>query len=549
MLTELGVKNFRSLEDIHVPLSPLTVLVGPNGVGKTSILRAIDTVLGDAWPSLRSFRVPQDFTNFDATREISLIVRFDPPYEHEDMLRNRCKIGSLRVSCKPYKKAGRWGQVGDLHCDTEGLDADGQIPLVALTRPSKGSRPQFGPLRVGTELRDYAKVLLIDHRRSVTQHLPSTRGSILGKLFQSARREFAQTKEFKDAYDLAMDCLRTERVKTIENTVEQTAKRMLGFLGKRGLSSVRIGFGFADPANPFNSLRLNYSESGLMLPGEELGLGIQSAMVVGIFEAYRQLDGEFATVLIEEPEMYLHPQAQRYFYRLLWEMTEKKQCQVIYTSHSPIFADVNQFESLRVVRQHAAGCRVDHVRKEDESGLAKARSAFKLGGRFDAGRNEVLFARRALLVEGFGDKIAALAIADKLQFDIDAEGLAVADCGGKPGIELFVRVCRALQIPFFVLHDDDIWPIDKSAPHEQQKKQEEENKNSEALNARIKAAVADDQRLFVVRPTLESVLEIGRDAKDKPRRVLDEVQKVDLQHFPEPLLPLLGAVEALQEEV
>lgn len=503
---------------MDIPVSALTALVGPNGTGKTTILRAADLVLGEVWPSLRSFRIPQDFTNFDASRQIEIRLSFDPPYVHRDTLSNEHNIHTLRLTCKPYKKSGKWGEVGDLHVDFEPLNEKGEAPNVAVGQPTKGQKTLFGPLRIGTELREHARVLFVDHRRSLAQHLPHMRGSILGRLLQPARKEFTAQDDFKKAYEAAMGFLRTDQVKNIEKTVADTAKRMLGFLGGGVARSVEIGFGFADPANPFNSLRLQYRESGLALPGEELGLGIQSAIVVGIFEAFRQLGGEVGTVIIEEPEMYLHPQAQRYFYRLLCEMTESGQCQVIYSTHSPIFADVNRFEALRVVRREAGNStRVAYVRQEDLGGLGKARDAFKLGGRFDPARNEVLFARRALLVEGYGDRVAALIIAEKLGLDVDAEGLAVVDCGGKAGIELIVGVCRALDIPLHVLHDEDIWPLGQIADDEKRKKQKEENKAAQEANARIRTAVGDGTRLVVISPSLEKGLGISRDARDKPR--------------------------------
>ena len=41
MFESVTIENFRGIEKLEVPLSPLTVLVGPNGVGKSSILDAL----------------------------------------------------------------------------------------------------------------------------------------------------------------------------------------------------------------------------------------------------------------------------------------------------------------------------------------------------------------------------------------------------------------------------------------------------------------------------------------------------------------------------
>lgn len=38
MLTQLRVKNYKSLEDVTIPLRPLTVFVGPNNAGKSNVL-------------------------------------------------------------------------------------------------------------------------------------------------------------------------------------------------------------------------------------------------------------------------------------------------------------------------------------------------------------------------------------------------------------------------------------------------------------------------------------------------------------------------------
>ena len=41
MLTRLRVRNFKTLEDVDIPLGQNVVLIGPNNSGKTSALQAL----------------------------------------------------------------------------------------------------------------------------------------------------------------------------------------------------------------------------------------------------------------------------------------------------------------------------------------------------------------------------------------------------------------------------------------------------------------------------------------------------------------------------
>jgi Overcoming lysogenization defect protein-like, TOPRIM domain len=40
-------------------------------------------------------------------------------------------------------------------------------------------------------------------------------------------------------------------------------------------------------------------------------------------------------------------------------------------------------------------------------------------------------------------------------YDPDREAISIIECGGKPNIPLFTRICRGTGIPFVVVHDSD----------------------------------------------------------------------------------------------
>jgi putative ATP-dependent endonuclease of OLD family len=364
--------------------------------------------------------------------------------------------------------------------------------------------------------------------------MPWTRGSVLLKLLEPARRELDQAVEgsdgtttrrdaFNTTFGEAMEVLRTPHVREVEGVINETTKRTLGFLGRARAREVQVGFGIADPANPLHSFRLVYREAGKEVPAEEAGLGVQSAIVVGLFEALRQTQEQAGVVLIDEPEMYLHPQAQRYFHALLVEMADSGQAQVIYSTHSPVFAEAHRYESLRLFRRGADG-RTTVAAADEAARTALESDRTKLLAHYDASRSEALFADGVLLVEGPGDQLAAREIAKHVPVDLDAENLSVISCGGKTAIPYHARLCRSVGIPVCVLYDDDLVddpPDDDATP--EARKARENNARARRETAAIEAAVPSALDRFVCSPSLEIELGVtGR--KDKPARVLAHVR-------------------------
>jgi putative ATP-dependent endonuclease of the OLD family len=191
-------------------------------------------------------------------------------------------------------------------------------------------------------------------------------------------------------------------------------------------------------------------------------------------------------LMIEEPELYLRPQGQRYLYRLLREFTLVGN-QVIYSTHSPAFLNVTRMDELVFVeRLKRGGTRT--LQPEPVS----AEEDFRVMTEFDAERSELFLARAVVLVEGLTEKLVLPFVFSALGHDIDREAISVIECGGKPNLPLFARICRASGVPFVVVHDSDRRTSGRLAPAER------------ALNALI-ANTAGKERVVVLDPDFEAV--------------------------------------------
>lgn len=115
------IENYRSIKKIDFNPASLCALVGENNVGKSNILRAVNIILGESWPSERAFG-PEDFHNHDTSRPILIEVWRDKPYtlnpprrrsllswptHHGRALQEGCEVegqggGRLEVRLRPH---------------------------------------------------------------------------------------------------------------------------------------------------------------------------------------------------------------------------------------------------------------------------------------------------------------------------------------------------------------------------------------------------------------------------------------------------------------
>lgn len=240
-------------------------------------------------------------------------------------------------------------------------------------------------------------------------------------------------------------------------------------------------------------------------------------------------DGEAILLLVEEPELYIHPQLAKLFFDVLSNFSSTDQ--VIYTTHSPVFVDSYEAERVAIVTKPNTEIGT-YIRTCDATAFdgLDDRKIFQGFTRFNAAMNELFFAKNVMLVEGPEDVIAIVATlkaAGRISNRTEELEWSVISCGGKEAIPFFQRVLNAFSIPYRVMHDLDIkhgMKPDVEALH---------RRNNESIAALSRGA------LIVTYPVkLEESLGITHHLKDQysahvffsdPSRITEEVYAL-VQH-------------------
>ena len=219
---------------------------------------------------------------------------------------------------------------------------------------------------------------------------------------------------------------------------------------------------------------------------------------------------------IEEPELFLAPQAHRYLRRLIRRLAERGN-QVFFTTHAPGLLSVAALEEVNLVARDVLG-----VTKVERLGPIDVEDTFRVMCEFDAERSELFFSRAVILVEGMTEKIALPVVFHALGHDADREQISIVECGGKSNLPLFVEICRRARVPCVVVHDSDLRP-GREPPEAELK-----------LNALIRRR-AGARRTIVLDPDFEGILGF-RSRSHKPERAWRRLARAHPDELPEALV-------------
>lgn len=162
-------------------------------------------------------------------------------------------------------------------------------------------------------------------------------------------------------------------------------------------------------------------------------------------------------LILDEPELHLHPQFQSFFLsemRRLAGNPKKTPGKKIFflITHSPYFLDLKTIDDLKsviVFQNNAKPSFVEELEGQDEYIIKKFLP------RFNTHHKQFFFSSNPVFVEGYTDQQLITLIYDKLEKNIGASGSCVVDVGGKDELGVFYRLCEKLGINPIVIADLD----------------------------------------------------------------------------------------------
>jgi len=115
-IKRIRIENYHSIKACDFEPSNLCAFIGSNHRGKSVILRAINLVLGESWPSVRGID-ERDFYGYDETRDIQISIGLDEQREVKGDLGSSTTFRGVRFTGTRDKKKSGTYERGDLRAD------------------------------------------------------------------------------------------------------------------------------------------------------------------------------------------------------------------------------------------------------------------------------------------------------------------------------------------------------------------------------------------------------------------------------------------------
>lgn len=332
--------NYRTLENLEISFNGYyTAISGKNNAGKSNVLRAIKTILHSGMHFRIRGNSIMGISNFDRNEEITSWKT----ESKEDIVISTTLEISQSTDTEIFK------YITDFIIQGTSIDSksiDEQVVLKVSFVKKSTNEEHFIITINNTELVDDYKI------KELIKRLQSAECLTFHNSTMNMYGPFEDSMDRMGDYIIPTDSdkiskKKEELLNLIRRSLKNHQQHLTGWLGKLE-DKYEVSLSVQGLNFEREPIDISLKEKGGDVTLDNWGSGTRNRTLIflKLFNAVRRAKNEAETerikpiIIIEEPESFLHPQAQAEFGRILQDMAEELKIQIIVTTHSPYFLSI-----------------------------------------------------------------------------------------------------------------------------------------------------------------------------------------------------------------
>lgn len=339
-IKSVSIKNFRGIgnEGVTIPLSNFSLIIGDNGTSKTTILEALNYCL---MPNFTSGRLSINDFYCGGNEPINITIQFDNSFDviiPDGFTKHAIKCENIVLSAHKRERAAGGRAFNELV-----VTSHYYLPITPRGEKGWQITRKSGTIFDITETQlslNYASANLSkgfyfakSRDRQLTRGYNSSLGNVTNELnwrFEKGQRSKAETEKFKHKNKV----LHTHIFENTEGgSLKKTVEELNIKLAEIGVDSVDLNL--LKTLTPYDSTEIVRNFEGFELSMAQVGSGIEMIVSILFLETLARISKEDIIIMIDEPEMHLHPTLQDKLAKHFNQISET--IQILASTHSPFF--------------------------------------------------------------------------------------------------------------------------------------------------------------------------------------------------------------------
>lgn len=449
-ISKVEIQNFRGFKKEVIELDDITVFVGENNSGKSTVLDAIKLVIGaqDWNDRLSKYDYHLNSSTSRAGDEGEILLRIEVSEKQEDewpdeiqqTLPDSIDIEGNGLRHFYLALQGTYDHSNEKSIDTKEFQNKSYNP--------KGTKANTG--KCFADFKKLLPVFYISSLRDSNKEFQQKKG-----LFKRFLDSEIIPHEKRNQLEAKLATLNSEIIEVMNNIklLKEHLKKSMNVLSGTDEAIVDIEPLPSDIGDLIGKAGIILQNAtGIRLPLERHGSGAQSLSVLFLYESFLTVlvaieYDKFSEpiLLIEEPEAHLHPSAVRLF----WKFLEKMPGQKIVTTHS---GDIISSVPFSKIRRIVGVSGENRIRTMSDLAFDDKDKRF-LRNYITYSRGELFFAKCWLIVEGETEQVFFENLLNVDGF-LDQRGIRVVQFT-QIGLEVLFKLSSQLCMRWFLITDGD----------------------------------------------------------------------------------------------